>query len=172
MMKKRILILGLLLSLLLALTACGETPEASAVPSATTEDAASQSPAALETTSVETATPSTAPVESTAAETAIPSTAPVESTADDGTDRNLDARGSWEGDVYTNQRFGFRISVPEGFLRFNDYQIAQYNYMSSDQYLKTDTARLVQNSGNLLVMDIENYKGSAAYLTLRPAEPL
>lgn len=165
MMKKRILILGLLLSLLLALTACGETPEVSAVPSATTEDAASQSPAALETT----ATPSTAPVESTAAETAIPSTAPVESTADDGTDPNLDARGSWEGDVYTNERFGFRIPLPEGWLRSNDYQLAQDNQMTAETYLSSNVSELVREKGKLYVLKMVDYKGSVAALGVAPA---
>ena len=159
-MKHQVILLVLALCFFLALTACGDAqtvPAASSTASPTATP--SSAPSAVSSTPSQTAA-DTAPSDSTAAE---------ETTEPDGADRNAALRGSWEGDVYTNPCFGLRINLPEGFLRYNDYQLAQSNFLLSETYLKTDAAELIQTNERLIVMTLVNYKDAAAHLVLYPA---
>ena len=140
---KKAYIISLLLCLVFLLSACGDATTASAAPSA--------------------------PSELAAATTALPSVPPETETERDAAERDAEIRGSWDGDVYTNRAFGLQITLPEGFLRSNDYQLAQANALLTEAFLKTDAAELVQASGHLTVMAMTDYKGSGVGLILLPA---
>lgn len=149
-MRKKFFLLAVLFCLLTVLAACNQH-----------ETGFSSAPT----------TTALATMESTAATASIPAAATEAPTDAEAAEWNAAIRGSWEGEVYTNQGLGFRMALPEGLLRFNDYQLAQNNGLLSENYMKTDTAELVRTIGNLSVMAMTDYHGANAYLTLIPAHP-
>lgn len=155
-MKHKMLVLFLLICLLIPLSACGSGT--TAVPSVPTQVSG-------------TAVGSESQIPTAPEGTAAPNTfAETEETGKpDGSNVLPDPRGSWTGDVYTNERFGFRMTLPEGWLRSNDYQLARDNYLIEEAYRSTDVSELVREKGQLIVLKMGDYKGSYTALGVMPA---
>lgn len=145
---KRLLSLVLLVCMLAALAACATKAKVAEAPILTEP----------ETTEPETDAPAQPPTDPPA---------PPETGEDD--DPAL-THGTVVDDVYTNETLNLRVALADGFIFFDDAQIAQMCGMSEAMFRGTEMAKEVARVGQMIDMVMASPNGSNLSLTIHPAQ--
>lgn len=163
-MMKKLYALLLALCLTLSLAACGSTPApatSSETPQPAAEAPAAEAPAA-ETPAAEPA--ATEEPESAAPETEEPAAEEpqAEAPAQEG------IRGVQLEDGYENALLNLRIELPNGWIFYNDEQIAQINNVTAELLSGSDAADLISRNGQLMDMIMADGSGNSLNLLFQP----
>lgn len=145
---KRLLSLVLLVCMLAALAACATKAKVAEAPILTEP----------ETTEPETDAPAQPPTDPPA---------PPETGEDD--DPAL-THGTVVDDVYTNETLNLRVALADGFIFFDDAQIAMMSGMSEAMFKGTDLAKEVAKAGQMIDMVMANPYGSTLSLMVQPSQ--
>ena len=79
-------------------------------------------------------------------------------------------RGSIADGIYENGMLNLRITCPEGWIFYDDEQIAQINNMTGELLSSTDVADLLGKNGQFMDMMLANGSGNSVNLILQPKQ--
>ncbi len=144
----------LALCLLFTITACKSSNAPSTEPSTPEPESQTSDDGSSETQAPDTDSPD--------------SDDPTQDTPDTDAPSQEVIRGVITDSVYENTLLNLRIQLPNGWVFYNDEQIAEVNNITADMLSGTDAADFIGKNGQLMDMVMTDAKGNNTNLLLQP----
>lgn len=118
-------------------------------------------------------TPARKPTETEASKTGAPETEAPETEAPETENAgSAEIRGTVQNGVYENRLLNLRIACPEGWIIYDDQQIAQVNNITADVMKDSDVGELIGKNGQFMDLMAVSGTGGSINLIIQPKQAL